>query len=1046
MFISDAAIRRPVATIVGVLAVVVFGISALALVHTDEFPDVQPPIVVVSVAYPGAPPETVERELLEPIEERVSGISDVARVTSIALDSSAVLVVQFEFNTDMQAAMQDIRDEIGAIRSDLPPEIEEPVLRRSDAADLPVISLTLSSRTRSGPELTRLADPSVTRRLRGVPGVAAVQVIGGIERELTVELRPDALQAAGIGVAGVVRALQAQNLAAPVGWVTGPYEERTMRLRGRLEAPEDFGQLVVAQTHGQLVRLGQVAHVRDGVEEPRSAALFNDAEAIGLEIVKSKGASTMSVAEAVRSAVDDIQAALPDDVQLRVVRDAGVRVERSIADVEMALLAGAALTVIVVFIFLNSWRSTVITGVALPISVLASFIAVWAFGFTLNTMSLLGLSLAIGILIDDAIVVRENIVRHTAMGKEPIAAACDGTNQIGLAVTATTLAIVVVFVPVAFMGGVAEQWFAPFALTIASSVLVSLFVSFSVDPMLSAYWPDPVSAERRGLLGRGLGRFNRWFDARANNYRTLVAWGLDHRRTTLAIAVLSFIVAAALPAFGVVGAAFLPSHDISEFNVILETPAGSNLSYTIQKAAEVAHVAKSRPDVEYTYTTIGGSRLPGHAAGAVNEGVIYVRLKPRALRAAHQQDIERALRRDLQRIAGATTWVSADTFRNVKQIQVQLRGPDMVELKRIGEQVAGVLRRVPGAVDVGLSMKEPKPELDVQLDRPLAGALGVTIEQVAQALRPAFAGIDAGDWVDPQGLTRNVKVRLEPQARTDIVDVAAMPIEVTRPGGPPGIVLLGQVGRVTRGLGPARIDHLDGERVVYIQGNTEDRPLSDVIHDFNARVNQVPLPRGYDLTHGGERQDQRGVFRRILIALAIGVALMYLVHVVQFGSFLDPLPVIVSLPLSLVGAMLALLVTGSTLNIMSMIGLILLMGIVAKNAILLIDFAKCAEREGLDRRTAIIEAGRVRLRPILMTTFALIAGMVPVALGIGEGADFRAPLGRAVIGGVLTSTLLTLLVIPSVYDLLSDWRDRAFGRTNHGRAPASISTVRRIAI
>jgi multidrug efflux pump subunit AcrB len=861
-----------------------------------------------------------------------------------------------------------------------------------------------------------------------IAGVASARVVGGVQRELTVELRREALQSTGVGVAQVVRALEAQNLAGPVGRVSGRFEERTIRLRGRFDRAEEFAAAVITQGPGPIVRLGDVADVRDGVEEPRSAAILNDADAVGIDVVKARGASTITVANDVRRVVEASRASLPPDVDLRIVRDAGARVQRSLHDVVGALIIGAALTVTIVFLFLNSWRSTVITAVALPISVLASFVAVWALGFTLNTMSLLGLSLAIGILIDDAIVVRENIVRHVEDGKNRWQAAHDGTDQIGLAVTATTFAIVAVFVPVAFMGGVAEQWFAPFALTIASSVLVSLLVSFSLDPMLSAYWADPRShAGRRGPTTRALGRFNHWFGQQADRYKSLIGWALDHRWTMVALAVASFAAALALPALGIVGAQFFPAHDLSEFNIVIETPPGSSWSYTKLKAQEISRVARMRPDVAYTYTTIGDSVGLGPRIGAVNEGNIFVRLKPRTERERHQEDVERELRRELQRIGGVTVWVSHDPLTNIKQLQLQVRGPDADQLEQIGRQLAGILRQVPGAVDVGLSVPPDKPELDVHLDRALAGALGVTVGQVAQALRPAFGGVRAGHWVDPLGETRDVTVRLAPDARRGITDVESLPIPVMRPDRPE-TVPLEQIARIAHGLGPARIDHLNRQRVIFVQANTERRPLSDVVHDFNARIKTLAIPAGYDMSYGGERQDQRGVFRRILIALGIGLVLMYIVHVVQFGSFLDPLPVICSLPLSLIGAMLALVLTGSTLNIMSMIGLILLMGIVAKNAILLIDFAKAAERNGLDRRTAIIEAGRTRLRPILMTTFALVAGMVPVALGIGEGADFRAPLGRSVIGGVLTSTLLTLLVIPSVYDMLSDWRDRALAR------------------
>ncbi|MEX2662912.1 MAG: efflux RND transporter permease subunit [Vicinamibacterales bacterium] len=1038
MFISDLAIRRPVITVVTMLALVVFGIVALLQLDTDEFPDVQPPIVAIAVLYPGASPDVVEREVIEPTEEVLSGISGVDKITSSALDSFGNLIVQFVFEKNLQEATQEIRDEIAAIRNELPPEMEEPVLTRFDPGDLPIVSLTLSSTALSGPELTRLADPDITRDLRGIRGVAEVNVVGGVERELTVELRPQALQASGVGVGQVVQALQAQNLAAPVGRLTGDLDERTIRLRGRLQTPSDFQQLVVSESGGRIIRLGDVADVKDGAAEARSAAFYNGEQAVGIDIVKSKGFSTTAVADELRAAVDEIQRGLPAGVTLRIVRDAGVRVRNSVRNVQEALLEGAALTVLVVFLFLNSWRSTVITGLALPVSVLASFVAVWAFGFTLNTMSLLGLSLAIGILIDDAIVVRENIVRHVEMGKDHYTAAFEGTDEIGLAVAATTTSIVVVFVPIAFMGGVAEQWFAPFALTLACSVLVSLFVSFSLDPMLSAYWPDPHDPiEQRSWISRVLARFNAWFDRQAERYKTVIGWALDHRWSMVALATLAFVSALALPALGFIGGSFFPVTDDSEFNIALETPPGSNLAYTRLKAEEAARLARERPEVAYTYTTIGGR------GEAVDEGTVFVKLTPKDERERHQSEVIADLRRELGRLAGVTASISSGFGDGRKQIQLQLQGPDMAELQKLADRTAAIVRQVPGAVDVGLSTKGQKPELDVEIDRSLAGSLGVTVGQVGQALRPAFAGIDAGDWIDPSGETRDVTVRLAPESRANIRDLESIPLTIAGPEGRAATIPLGQVATIRPAIGPARIDHLDRDRVINVEANIEGRPLTDVIGDIMPRLQQdVPLPAGYTLTQGGETEDQQEVFGRIMTSLAIAIMLMYLVLVVQFGSFLDPLAILLSLPLSLIGVMLGLLVTGSTLNLMSMIGVILLMGIVAKNAILLIDFAKWSEEAGMERREALIQAGRVRLRPILMTTFALIAGMVPVALGVGEGADFRAPLGIAVIGGVITSTILTLLVIPTVYEILADsrdWMSARFGlKKTSGNNPAPV--------
>jgi HAE1 family hydrophobic/amphiphilic exporter-1 len=553
MVISDFAIKRPMITVVTMVALVVFGLFALMRLQTDEFPDIQQPVVLVGVPYPGASPEGVEREILKPVEDAIKGISGVDQILGTASDGYAQIIVIFLFEKDVSQATQDIRDAISAIRADLPVEMKEPILQRFDPADQPIVSVAMASDTYSPAQLTRMADPAITSELRGISGVSQVRLVGQVKREMTVQLRPQALQAAGISIAQVVQALQAQNLAAPVGRVNGPLEERTIRLQGRLEGPQDFMQLVVAEKNGQIIRLGQVADALDGTQEQRSLTLYwkrdstsksmEGKQAIGIDIVKAKGYSTTAVSEKIRNTMERMEKTLPPGVEVDIVRDAGTRVEDSVRNVEEALLLGAMLTVLVVFLFLNSWRSTVITGLALPVSVLASFIAVWIAGFTLNTMSLLGLSLAIGILIDDAIVVRENIVRHIEMGKDHMTAAHEGTDEIGLAVAATTFSIVAVFVPIAFMYGVAGQWFKPFALTIACSVLVSLFVSFSLDPMLSAYWADPQieAHERRNPIARALDKFNTWFNHQAENYKRIIGWALDHRLAMIGLAFIAFV-------------------------------------------------------------------------------------------------------------------------------------------------------------------------------------------------------------------------------------------------------------------------------------------------------------------------------------------------------------------------------------------------------------------------------------------------------------------------------------------------------------------------
>ena len=827
-----------------------------------------------------------------------------------------------------------------------------------------------------------------------------------------------------MSVAQVVAALGQQNLAAPVGWLNGNLEEKLIRLSGRLQNAADFGNLVVADRGGQLIRLNQIANVYDGTEEARSMALFNGKQAVGIEILKSKGYSTTQVASSIRARVAEIQKTLPPGVSFAEVQNAGERVSHAVRNVEEALIEGALLTVLVVFLFLNSWRSTVITGLALPVSVLASFVAVWAFGFTLNTMSLLGLSLAIGILIDDAIVVRENIVRHIEMGEDHVVASHTGTDEIGLAVTATTFSIVAVFVPVAFMYGEAGQWFKPFALTIACSVLVSLFVSFSLDPMLSAYWPDPQvegHGPRRNPISRALARFNSWFDRQADNYKKVIAWALDHRLAVTALAGGSFVLALFLQgAIGGVG--FVPVSDRSEINFIIEAPGGSNLEYTRLRTEAVAQMARNHPEVAYTYSSIGGA-IPFRAPG-VDQSLVYVRLVPKSQRHKSQDELGAEFRREFSHVSGATVSVFTSGFGGaMKEVQVEMRGPDPVVLTRLAEQALGSVRKVPGAVDVGLSTRGEKPELDVDVNRPLAGALGITVGSVAQSLRPAFAGLKAGDWTDPSGETRDVTVRLTPEARENLAGLQGLPLVVTDAQGRPTTIPLGQIATIRQTVGPAQINHLDREPVVVVEANTQGRSLNEVTTGIQKQLASLKLPPGYRITQGGSSRDQNEIFTRIFTALGIAILLMYLILVMQFGSFLDPLAILISLPLSLIGVVLALLMTNDSLNIMSLIGVMLLMGIVAKNAILLIDFAKWAREKGMSRRDALIEAGRIRLRPIIMTTLALIAGMLPVAIGHGEGADFRAPLGRAVIGGVITSTLLTLIVIPTIYEILDEFKE-----------------------
>lgn len=1031
MILSDFSIKRPMVVVVVTIALMLFGYFALTKLKTNQFPDVQPPVLVVNVPYPGASPETVEREILNRVEDSMSTIQGIRDIRSYARDSSATIVVVFEFDKDLTAAAQELRDSISTVRDKLPAEMKEPFINRADPNAQPVMSLALSSDNLSPLELSRLAEIDIGRQLRAIPGVALVTLEGELEREMTIFLNSNAMREAKVSAVDVTNALRTQNLASPVGRVMSGLQEQSIRLQGRLKDISEFEQMVVKQNGDQAIRLGQIADIVDGGAEQRRLSFFNGKKALGIDITKAREASTISVTDDIKAKLDELTPNLPKGVELVVVRDQGEDVAASMRNVTEALGLGALLTIVVVFIFLNSWRSTLITSLALPTSVLASFIAVWACGFTLNFMSLLGLSLAIGVLIDDAIVVRENIVRHMEMGKDNMTAARDGTKEIGMAVTATTMSIMAVFIPIAFLDGMTGQWFKPFGLTVACSVLVSLFISFTIDPMMSAYWHDPdhdKTKQRRGL-GKLFQRFNTWFDHQAERYSRLIGWALKHRKSMWILAFSSFFGAIYLQAT-VGGSGFMPETDNGGFIVSIRAPSESSLEYTQLKAAQVAEITQKIPEHRYTQTTVGTS-------GNITRAQVFVRLVPEKERSRSAEEVATDVRAQIKSLIGAEFTVTADLSGggggDGKKLQIQFRGPETRVLEGIVMDYLAKLKQVPGAVDVGLSAQDPKPELQVEFDRGLASSLGLSMSDAASALRLAFAGAEIGDWVDPTGETRNVFVRIRPEERATVQDLEQLPLLSSKTG---AMVPLEQVATVTLGKGPALIEHLDRETMMAVSANVEGRSFGEVFKDAMTLAKQINFPPGYDLVVGGEGRDQNEVFGSIFGALGLAVVLMYLILVLQFHSFLAPVSIMMSLPLSLIGVVLALLAFDSTLNLMSLIGVVMLMGIVVKNAILLIDCARKKEAEGYNLEESLIAAGRERLRPILMTTFALVAGMLPVAVGIGEGSGFYRPLGIAVIGGTITSTVLTLLVVPTFYDSLESmkrkikarWR-RRFGAT-----------------
>ncbi len=1036
------AIRQPVFTTMVMLGLMVLGLFSFRRLAIDQFPDVSIPVVSIQTTWPGASTESVERDLTKRIEEAVNPTSGVDKITSTSLEGVSAIVVEFELGTNLDAATADVRSKIEQIRRELPADIDPPVVQQFDPSDQPIVSLALASDSLSIGALTTLADGDVRRALEGVGGVGRVQITGGLQREVHVLLDPAAMQARGVTVQEVMNALRAQNLDIPAGRVEEANREQIVRVLGRIHDPAQFARVVVAERPGGAVRLGDLAAVRDTTEEARSLALVDGRRAVGIDLLKVAGGNTVAVADGVQAVLRRLEGTLPKGVRLSVVRDNSVQIRQSVASVEHELVLGALLTVLIVYLFLNDGRATTITALSLPVSVVSTFILFAALGFTLNIMTLMALSLSIGILIDDAIVVIENVVRRRELGESAFVAAFRGTKEIFLAVMATTLTLVAVFVPVAFMGGIVGKFFFEFGMAIAWAVLVSLLVSFTLVPMLAAHWGGgaaphgaghgsghAAALQSRNPVRRLIGRLNRALDRLERLYRRLITWALGHRKTTLAVAGASFAGAIAL--FPLIGGAFMPTQDNSAFTVTFETPVGSSVAYGESKAREAAAVLRALPGVDYTYASVGAG-----VTGAVTRGDVYVKLVPRDARDATQQELMVRARGALARVYGVEASVldAGGLGGAVKPIQVAVRGPDVAELQRISAGVLAEVRKVPGAIEVESSLGEPKPELRLRVDIDRASDLGLSASALAGTVSPLLAGQTATTWEDSTGESHDVVVRLPAEDRTTASRIASLPIATGRaPASGTGSVSvpLGQIAALEAGTGPAEIGREALARVATVAANVApEANLQDVSAGIQARVAAMRLPPGYTVSLGGDTEQLAETAGYVVESLVLAVILIYLILASQFGSFLQPLAIMASVPLALVGVLLALLITGDTLNIMSMIGVILLVGLVVKNAILLVDNANQRRAEGVPLRDALVEAGEVRLRPILMTTLAMIAGMIPVALGTGEGGEFRAPMGRAVIGGLVTSTVLTLLVVPVVYSYLEGlgaWVKRRVG-------------------
>ena len=1059
MWFTKVSLRNPVFATMVMLAFVVLGLFSYQRLKVDQFPNIDFPVVVVTAEYPGASPEIVESEVTKKLEEGVNSIAGINSLTSRSYEGTSVVIIEFQLHIDGRKAAEDVREKVASVRPLLRTEVKEPRVLRFDPSSRAVWSVAVMPDASKGKpptavELTNWADQVLKKRLENVRGVGSISLVGGTRREINTYLNPQALEAYGITADQVANAVRNENQELPLGTIRSPQQERVVQIDARMQRPEDFSRIIVTRKNGTAVTLGQLANVNDGAQEIDSLALRNGERTLLLSVQKSQDENTIEVVDGLARAIAAIQPELPPGVRLEPILDASRPIRVAVDNVRRTLIEGAVLTVLIVFLFLNSWRSTVITGLTLPIALIGTFFFMDIFGFTINMITLMALSLCVGLLIDDAIVVRENIVRHIQMGKAPYRAALEGTQEIGMAVLATTLSIVAVFLPIGFMGGIIGKFFHEFGLTIVAAVLISMFVSFTLDPMMSSIWHDPAidsHGKNRAPVSfydKTIGRVTGWFDrateSLAEGYQKILRWSLVHKIATVLLAITIFV--ASIFMVPLLGTEFVPKADFSETSINFYTPMGSSLELTETKARQVDTILRELPEVRYTLTTIN----TGNAAGK-NYANVYVRLVDRRDRQRSVDEMSGVLRQRLQQVPGITvTHVGLlDSVGGGKQIEFSLQGPDLQELERLTAQVTEKIRPIPGLVDLDTSMKARKPTIAVDIHREVASDLGLSVAQLGASLRTLIAGQTVGTWRAPDDQTYDVNVRLAPGARNTPQDLERLPFSVAGSDGSTRVVKLNQVATVRESTGPNQINRRDMTREVAINANVYNRSAGEVSGDIRKVLDGITFPPGYRYQFSGSAKNMAESFSYALSALALAIVFIYMILASQFKSFLQPLALMTALPLTLIGVVLALLMFGSTLSMFSIIGVVMLMGLVTKNAILLVDFANRAREgvvaddgtvlePGIGRTDALLLAARVRLRPILMTTLAMIFGMVPLAFALTEGSEQRAPMGQAVIGGVITSSLLTLVVVPVVYcymDDLARWFKRRFGSRGENPEP-----------
>ena len=1009
------SIRNPVPVIMVFIGLTVAGLLSFPKLGILDRPDIEFPAVVVTVTYPGVAPTQMESEVTRKVEDAVATVSGIEQMTSNVNEGSSTTTIEFHFGTDLSAALDDVRDALTRIRSDLPPDANEPIVSRTTTAGGAVVTWTVASDSMSDTELSWFVDLIVTRALSAVPGVGQVTRVGGVSREIRVDLDPDRMAALGATASDVSRQLRRIQAEYPGGEARLGGLEQTVRTTGTIQSVYELAALPIALPDGRSVRLDTIADVRDQAAEQRAMALLNGKPVIGFEIVRSWGASALGVAKDARKTVEQLAKEYPQIKFAEASSTVGYIQTSFDSSMEM-LIEGALLAVIVVFLFLRDWRATLISAVALPLSIIPTFWAIYVLGYTLNILTMLALTLVVGILVDDAIVEVENIVRHLRQGKQPRQAAMDAAIEIGLAVVATSLTICAVFIPVAFMSGIAGQFFAPFGFTVTVAVLFSLLVARTLTPMMAAYFLKPHDRPTRQS------KLLLWYLDKAR-------WCLANRWKTLAVATV--IIFSMLALFPLLSTAFSPAGDNGFTQLSVELAPGASLQDTYAAAEQVRKKLAAMPEVTSIYTTIGTQgasnfRSGTGSAASVRRANLTIQIQNKDGTRGAQQVFERKATEVLRSIPGVRTQFNGQ---GNDRLEVTLAGDSPERLDKAAADVERDMRTIPGLGTITSSAALQQPEIVIRPLPERAAELGVTTETLGLVTRIATSGdVDTGLAkfnLDNRQLP--IRVRLNDKSRTDLERIRLLPVPAKG-----GSVPLMNVADVSLGAGPAQITRVDRSRNITLSASLNGLPLGDTLNAVERMPSMQSLPEGVRHLRTGNARWIVEIFGQFGTAMAIGVLSIYAVLVILFHKFIQPVTILTALPPSAAGAIVALLLTGNALAINSLIGLLMLMGIVSKNSILIVEYAIMAQREqGLSRFDALIDSCSKRARPIVMTTIAMGAGMMPVALGWAGDPSFRAPMGIAVVGGLLVSTIMSLFIVPAVFSVVDDfqqWLVRVFNR------------------